>query len=86
MANDKPLSTREMSERHRERIQVSAIINRLNDHVKADRDLMTSSQVAAAKLLLGKVLPDVKQIEHSGNIDSSVTIIVNKPNAELSNT
>jgi hypothetical protein len=31
---------------------------------------MTASQVNAAKILLGKVIPDMKAIEHSGGIDN----------------
>jgi hypothetical protein len=50
----------------REKIQGSLIINRLQDHVVGDVE-MTPSQVNAAKTLLGKVIPDLKAVEHSGD-------------------
>ena len=50
-------------ENTRKKIQVSQIINRLTKHTLADEDIMTSSQVNAAKVLLGKVLPDLRQSE-----------------------
>jgi hypothetical protein len=53
----------------REKIQGSQIINRLSKHVMGDVE-MTPSQVNAAKTLLGKVIPDLKAVEHSGNPDN----------------
>lgn len=50
----------------RQKIQASQIINRLNAHIKSDKPLMEASQVAAAKILLGKVIPDLKAIELGG--------------------
>ena len=39
------------------------MINRLNSHAQAKEDLMSASQVNAAKILLNKVLPDLKSTE-----------------------
>ena len=52
-------------ERTRAKIQTSQIINRLNDFV-FDKVEMSSDQIAAARILLAKTLPDMKQIEHTG--------------------
>lgn len=49
----------------REKIQGSQLINRLQDHVMGAVEL-TPSQVNAAKVLLGKVIPDLKATELSG--------------------
>ena len=54
------------SEETRSKIKATSIVNRLMSHIEADGDLMTNSQVNAAKVLLGKVLPDLKATELSG--------------------
>lgn len=56
----------------REKIQGSQIINRLSKHVMGEVE-MTASQVNAAKTLLGKVIPDLKAVEHSGDADNPLT-------------
>ena len=48
------------------RIQAQSLINRLQDHINAEKPIMDASQVNAAKALLNKVLPDLKAVEHSG--------------------
>lgn len=50
----------------KQKIQASQLINRLQGHVFSDEPLMDASQVTAALKLLGKVVPDLKAIEHSG--------------------
>ena len=50
-------------EETRNKIRVTHIIKRMQDHIDHDGDLMTSSQVTAAKALLNKVLPDLKSAE-----------------------
>ncbi len=52
----------------REKIQGSQIINRLQKHIK--NDCMTSSQVNAAKVLLAKIIPDLKSVDHANNPDN----------------
>lgn len=51
------------------KIQASQLINRLTDHALSDVPIMDASQVNAAKVLLNKVIPDVKAIEHSGEVN-----------------
>lgn len=47
----------------REKIKVGMLLKRLEDHIVSDTDLMTASQVNAAKILLGKTLPDLRASE-----------------------
>jgi hypothetical protein len=49
----------------RSKIQAAQIINRLNDHINGKVSLDVS-QVSAAKVLLNKVLPDLKAVELMG--------------------
>lgn len=51
----------------RKRIQTTQIINRLQKFVHGEVE-MSSEQVQAAKVLLAKTLPDLKQVEHAGEI------------------
>ncbi len=53
----------------KKKIQASQLINRLTDHALSDVPKMDASQVNAAKVLLNKVVPDLKAIEHSGELD-----------------
>lgn len=64
----------------REKIKVSAILNRLNNHALGDEE-MTASQIQAAQILLKKTVPDLQSIAHTGpngegavQVDNSVTI------------
>lgn len=52
----------------RKRIQASMLVNRLTEHVMSDPEnpVMSQSQIQAAKILLAKVVPDLKAIEHTG--------------------
>jgi hypothetical protein len=51
------------------KIQTSQLINRLTEHALSELPIMDASQVNAAKILIGKVLPDVKAVEHSGELN-----------------
>ncbi len=53
----------------RERIEVASTIDKLQAHI-ADKDKhpMSMSQLKASEILLRKALPDLKAIEHSGEI------------------
>lgn len=55
----------------REKIQTSQIINRLTEHVLSPKGKMSSSQVNAARVLLNKTLPDLKQFELQGDVEHS---------------
>ena len=54
--------TRPYPQRARERITGSKILSCLIDHVEGKIEL-SNSQVNAARILLGKVLPDMKSVE-----------------------
>ncbi len=58
----------------RQKIQASQVINRLVEHTLSDEDIMSSSQVNAARVLLNKVLPDLKAMELSEGSGISITI------------
>ena len=57
-----------LSKDWRERIKVGEIMNRLNRHVYGKVE-MSTTQIAAAKLLLSKVAPDLRAIEISGSLE-----------------
>lgn len=59
----------------KKKIQASQLINRLTDHALSDEPLMDASQVTAATKLLGKVVPDLKAVEHSGDPENPVNIV-----------
>jgi len=50
------------------------ILDRLS-RVASGEDEMTPNQIAAAKIYLSKTLPDLKAVEHSGEIDSKPSAI-----------
>lgn len=55
----------------RKRIQTSQLINRLTSHALSDQPLMDASQVAAARALIDKVLPNAtakQEVEMSGSL------------------
>lgn len=52
------------------------LINRLTEHALSETDIMSASQVNAAKILIGKVIPDVKQTELTGQDGSALQIII----------
>ena len=62
--------SRRVDQKTRDKIQATQIVNRLQKHILADDDVMTVSQVNAARVLLNKILPDLKAVEVSGNPDA----------------
>jgi len=58
----------------REKIKSTQIIKRLTKHALSDVEIMTASQVNAAKILLGKTIPDLKAIEHTGEVAIPVVL------------
>lgn len=54
------------SDEVRKRIQTSQLVNRLNDHVNGTVDL-SSTQLKAAEILLRKSLPDLSNVQISGD-------------------
>lgn len=55
-------------------IQASQLINRLIDHANGNIE-MTQSQVNAARIVIGKAIPDLKAIEVSGNEEHPLRIV-----------
>ena len=58
----------------RQKIQTSQLVNRLTTHALSDEDVMTTSQVRAAEILLKKTLPDTQAIQVTGEDGGPVTI------------
>ena len=52
------------------------IINRLHDHVGGSLEL-SATQIAAAKILLSKTLPDLSSVELTGADGGPVQTIIN---------
>ena len=67
-SGDKAKSRKQHREGHVEKIRQSAVLNRLLGHVMGEVE-MSATQVAAAKTLLNKYLPDVKQVEIETSVD-----------------
>ena len=55
-------------------IQASQLLNRLNSHAMGKVE-MTQSQVNAAKVVIGKSIPDLKAVELTGADGGPVQII-----------
>jgi len=66
--------TKRIDHKTREKIKSTLIVKRLQDHILAAEDIMSVSQVNAARVLLNKVLPDLKQIELSGEVGMPVVV------------
>jgi hypothetical protein len=67
--------TSRMSNTHRVKIQQSNILNALIEHVEGNRE-MSSTQVTAGLGLLKKALPDLTNVELSGDQDNPLAIKV----------
>lgn len=55
-------------------IQASQLLNRLFSHANGEVE-MTASQVNAAKIVIGKTIPDMKSVEITGDADNPVSLI-----------
>jgi hypothetical protein len=55
----------------REKIQSSQLVNALMNH-SLGKNEMSATQVAAARILLGKTLPDLQSIQHSGDKENPI--------------
>jgi hypothetical protein len=62
-------------DRTKERIRASQLLNRLNDFVNGKCEL-SPAQVQAAKIVIGKVIPDMKAIEHTGKDGGAIETAV----------
>lgn len=63
----------------RARIQATRIIDKLQRHIDGEVE-MQPTQINAARILLGKCVPDVKQTEHTGEVTN--TLAIDKQSAE----
>lgn len=52
-------------DRTKDRIRASQLLNRLTQFANGEIEL-NPAQVQAAKIVIGKIIPDLKAIEHSG--------------------
>ena len=57
----------------RQKIQASALIDRLTKHANGEGE-MSSTQVRAAEILLDRSVPKLSQIQHSGDEDNPVRV------------
>jgi hypothetical protein len=65
----------EKMELWRSSFDTTVLLKRLNDHALGQGSVeMTRSQIDAAKILLAKTVPDLKQVELSGNPDNPVVV------------
>jgi len=62
--------------RTQDRINVTRIVNRLQSHIDGELEL-TSTQIQAARILLNKVVPDVKALEIKQVDNSNAQVIGN---------
>ena len=59
----------------REKIRTGVLLDRLAKHVVGTVE-MSATQVQAARILLGKTIPDMKAIEHSGEVVQKVHAVI----------
>ena len=69
----------DQNETTRLKIKSTQLVKRLMDHATSDEEVMTTSQIRAAEILLKKTMPDLKQTEHSGEAVSITQIITGVP-------
>lgn len=62
----------------RAKIQASALINRLHNHVVSKKPIMDNSQVNAAKALLNKVLPDLATTTIVGDANAPLRHVIER--------
>ncbi len=53
-------------------IKAEEIINKLQDSILGDNPVpLSQNEINTCKILLSKVIPDLKAVEHTGNVDSN---------------
>ena len=72
----------EHSDEVRQRIQVSQLINRLQDHVFKEVEV-SATQLKAIEVLLRKALPDLSQLQHTGKDGGDLVISLPERDARL---
>ena len=61
------------TQRTRDKIKSSYLVKALEDHALNNSE-MSQTQIAAAKILLSKTVPDIRQVEVEQNVDASINI------------
>ena len=61
------------TQRTRDKIKSTYLVKALMDHALNNSE-MSQTQIAAAKILLSKTVPDIKQQEIQQNVDASINI------------
>jgi len=61
-------NTPQHAEKTKRLIRASQLLNRLTEHANGEVE-MTQSQVNAAKIVIGKEIPDLKAMEMSGELN-----------------
>lgn len=63
------------AEKTKDLIRATQLLNRLNSFVNGEIEL-SPAQVQAAKIIIGKKIPDLKAIEHTGGTDNTQRFVV----------
>ena len=61
------------SERDKQRIRASQLLNRLDAFVNGKVKL-SAAQVQAARVVIGKVIPDLKSVEVTGDLEKPLEV------------
>lgn len=64
-------------DRTKERIRASQLLNRLTQFANGEV-VMDAAQVQAARIVIGKILPDMRAVEHTGKDGGPLVVNVNK--------
>ena len=57
----------------KKKIQASQLINRLQKNALSENEIMTPGQIQSANSLLDRVIPKLKAVEHSGEVEHKLT-------------
>jgi hypothetical protein len=78
----------ELTERWKEKIKASMLLNRLMEHILSDDGILNASQVRAAEILLKKVMPDLAhttgEVQHSFVDDLTERLAMAKEKSDAS--
>lgn len=62
-------------DRTKDRIRASQLLNRLTQFANGEI-VMDAAQVSAAKIVIGKIIPDLKAVEHTGKDGGDIKSLV----------
>jgi hypothetical protein len=79
---------KQQTESTKDRIKAGLLMNRLENHALSDEEIMTSTQIRAAEILLRKVVPDLShatgEIQHSFADDLSERLAMAREQSDAS--